>query len=99
MFLKCIWKDDMENIKIIVKGRVQGVGFRYAAKNMARSLGLNGFVRNIPDGSVYIEIEGNEDNIKDFIRWCRLGPERAIVKDVLVEKGIFQDFGSFETKF
>jgi acylphosphatase len=89
----------MENFKITVKGRVQGVGFRYAAKNMARSLALNGFVKNLPDQSVYMEIEGEEEKIRDYIRWCRLGPERAIVKDVVIEKGTFQNYGSFDTKF
>lgn len=89
----------MENYKIIVKGRVQGVGFRYAAKNMARSLGLSGFVKNLPDGSVYIEVEGDDDKVRDYLRWCRLGPERAIVKEVISEIGNFQDYGSFETRF
>jgi len=47
-----------KHVNITVKGRVQGVGFRYSAMEAAEELGIKGFVRNMPDGSVYIEAEG-----------------------------------------
>lgn len=89
----------MKNYRINIKGFVQGVGFRYTAKNMARSLGLSGFVKNLADESVYIEVEGEEENLKDFIRWCHTGPERARVEHVNVSEGKIQDFKGFETRF
>jgi acylphosphatase len=60
--------------KIYVRGYVQGVGFRYSTAREARNLGINGFVRNLPDGSVYIEAEGSSAQLKVFTEWCKKGP-------------------------
>lgn len=64
-------------IKVI--GRVQGVGFRYYTQKKALELNLKGFVRNKPDGSVYIEAEGPDKNVDEFVDWCHHGPEWARV--------------------
>jgi acylphosphatase len=67
----------MENkqlYKIHVTGRVQGVGFRWKASLEAESLGITGFVRNMSDGSVYIEAEGFREGLNLFVEWCRGGP-------------------------
>ena len=69
-------------ISIHVSGRVQGVGFRYSARSMAQGLGLKGIVKNLPDKSVYIEVEGNKKSLDDFISWCKKGPEYAKVSEV-----------------
>jgi len=60
--------------KIHVMGYVQGVGFRYRAMREAISHGIKGFVRNMSDGSVYIEAEGSRKQLKDFVEWCKKGP-------------------------
>lgn len=60
------------NIRVL--GRVQGVLFRDSARRNAKKLNLSGFVRNEPNGSVYIEAEGEEENLKEFLEWCRKGP-------------------------
>ena len=52
---------------IILHGRVQGVGFRYYAVNKANQLGLTGWVRNLPDGTVEMEVQGNEPSIDELI--------------------------------
>ena len=52
----------MKRINIHVYGLVQGVFFRYTTRKIARNLGITGIVKNLPDGSVYIEAEGPEDN-------------------------------------
>lgn len=52
---------------MIISGRVQGVGFRFSAKQKATELGLTGWVRNLDDGNVEIEVEGNEKGVNDFI--------------------------------
>lgn len=68
--------------KIRVTGYVQGVGFRWSAAREAKSLGITGFVKNMADGSVYIEAEGSEENLIEFIEWCRTGPGAGYVKNV-----------------
>ena len=62
-----------KHYNITIKGRVQGVGFRYNARRQALALGLDGFVKNMPDGSVYIEIEGNPMSMDEFVDWCQSG--------------------------
>lgn len=73
--------------RILVEGRVQGVGFRYSACDEARRLGLCGWVRNLPDGQVELEAEGPEDVLKQFIGWCDHGPRFARVDRVGVRAG------------
>lgn len=76
----------IKHVSILVTGRVQGVYYRASAKEMAMQLGVTGFVRNEPDGSVYIQAEGDSDAINQFIAWCRTGPPRAIVHQVQVDE-------------
>jgi len=57
-----------------VSGRVQGVGYRYAVVEKTQELSLCGFVKNEKDGSVYIDIEGEQENIHQFLQWSRNGP-------------------------
>lgn len=75
------------HVKIRVHGRVQGVFFRVAAKERADELGVRGFVRNEPDGTVYLEAEGEEDAVEKFLAWCSLGPRLAVVEAVVTEEG------------
>lgn len=70
---------------LIVRGRVQGVFFRAHTQEMGRKLGLSGWVRNLPDGSVEIAAEGEEEKMKEFLSFCRQGPPLARVKEVLEE--------------
>ena len=72
---------------IRVRGRVQEVSFRAAARTEARRLGLTGFARNEPDVSVAIEVEGGEAALDTFVAWCRLGPQAARVEQVEVQPG------------
>jgi acylphosphatase len=60
--------------KIHVTGYVQGVGFRWRTLREAVSRDIKGFVRNMSDGSVYIEAEGSKRQLKDFVEWCKKGP-------------------------
>jgi len=72
-------------IFIKISGMVQGVGFRYYVWNHARRLGLAGYVRNLTDGSVETEAEGEEDKLKQFIETLKAGPSGAVVEEVKVE--------------
>jgi acylphosphatase len=85
-----------KNIRI--SGRVQGVGFRYSARNMAGFFGVRGFVRNLPDGDVYIEAEGKPLQLEEFINWCRQGPSRARIDFIDVYDGEVMGFKSFEVR-
>ena len=89
----------MHHLKIEITGKVQGVYFRKSTKEKADSLGIQGFVENCRDGSVYIEAEGNTEALETFIRWCQQGSEFANVKDVVVLKyEKLKDFDDFEIK-
>ena len=77
--------DSSVSRRFIVHGRVQGVGFRYAASRTARKLKLTGWVRNQPDGSVEIVAEGPASSIKKFETWLESGPPGARVSRVEVQ--------------
>lgn len=66
-------------LSIRVYGKVQNVGFRYHTRKVAEQLGITGFVKNQPDGSVYIEAEGDEHTLDQFLSWCNQGPALARV--------------------
>jgi acylphosphatase len=68
--------------KIWVRGRVQGVGFRYSTLRTASSLHLKGYVKNLPDDTVFIEAQGKPDDVGTLIEWCKIGPPRASVESV-----------------
>jgi acylphosphatase len=70
----------MARTLVIVTGRVQGVGFRWGTLEEAERLGLSGSVRNEPDGSVRVEVEG--DRSGELIEWLRRGPPFARVESV-----------------
>jgi acylphosphatase len=88
----------MKHLDIHIYGRVQRVGYRYSAWCEANILSLNGFVKNLPDGSVYVEAEGSEEMLEVFLAWCRRGPDRAVVEQVLVEVGPLKNFNEFIIK-
>ncbi len=64
----------MEKVKITVSGRVQGVGFRYMTKIVADKLKIKGLVRNLADGSVYMEAVGTKENMALFIKAVKASP-------------------------
>lgn len=69
----------MERVEISVRGRVQGVAFRWYTQQKALSLGLLGWVANRPDGSVQIVAEGSRRDLETFCDWAMRGPEHARV--------------------
>jgi len=81
--------------KIVVQGRVQNVGFRYYTFQTARSLNLSGFVKNEMDGTVYIEVEGDENSVNRFIQAIRKGPSWARVDHVDINTCPIQNHSEF----
>lgn len=83
-------------VKLIVKGRVQGVCYRYYSVDRAQALELKGYVKNRRNGSVEIVAEGDAVNLRKFIDWARMGSPASDVNDIEVTweeyKGEFQKF-------
>src|SRR5215470_8625610 len=69
-------------VHLRVRGRVQGVGYRFSALEEARRLGLTGWVRNTRDGHVELMAEGAESQLRRLVAWCHVGPRGALVVDV-----------------
>jgi len=90
----------MSEVRVIitVTGRVQGVGYRHAALLQARSLGITGFTRNLPDGTVYMEAQGDSDVVSSFIEWCKSGSSRAFVELVEYSYHPLRDFTIFQIR-
>jgi acylphosphatase len=86
----------MVHKNITITGQVQGVFYRTSAQSQAQRLGLCGFVKNMPDGSVYVEAEGLESKVNEFIKWCKTGSKFAEVERVVVEVGAMQNYIGFE---
>ncbi|MEX0617094.1 MAG: acylphosphatase [Candidatus Woykebacteria bacterium] len=86
----------MERVNIKVSGSVQGVLYRSDTASIAQKLGLVGWVKNMPDGSVEIVAEGDNEELGKLIQWCWQGPSFAKVEDVKLKwqkaKGEFRDF-------
>lgn len=72
-------------LSALVKGRVQGVGFRWTVMDHARAAGLAGWVRNEPDGTVRVFAQGEEEKIREFLDFLYIGPPRARVEKVASE--------------
>jgi len=85
----------MKTVRIIVTGRVQGVGFRYFTVRCANDLGLCGWVRNLPDGSVETAIQGQGEKIEKMIGLLKQGPGAANVSGLEIEE-IESESGSAE---
>jgi acylphosphatase len=88
----------MKCIKIFVSGQVQHRGFRFFAMQLAYQLGVRGYIHNKKDGSLYIEAEGEEDQLNNFLEWCKKGPMGCKVEKVVTEDGEIKNFTSFDMK-
>lgn len=86
----------MKAIQARVTGRVQGVSFRWYTREQARSLGVAGWVRNEPDGSVLLHAEGEDDAVDALVAWCASGPSTAKVGDVAVRAATPTGAASFD---
>lgn len=73
-------------VELHVTGRVQGVSYRAATQQEAERLGVTGWVRNEPDGSVAVHAEGEPVAVDALVSWCRRGPAGSRVRDVAVRE-------------
>ena len=88
----------MKHINIKIFGKVQGVSFRHSARLRAGELGIFGFARNEPDGTVYMEVEGSEKALEQFEEWCKHGFRWADVEKVESSSGDIKGFSDFVIK-
>ncbi|UUZ61529.1 acylphosphatase [Nocardioides sp. B-3] len=88
----------MKAVRATVTGRVQGVSFRYYTEERALELGVTGWVRNEPDGSVALHAEGDDRAVDALVEWCRTGPAPARVRDVAVREATETGATMFETR-
>jgi acylphosphatase len=86
----------MKTVRLIIKGKVQGVYYRASAKNVADLLGIKGWVKNLPDNNVEITATAADDVLQKFIRWCKQGPPRAVVEEVNLEEFAPEEFSGFK---
>ncbi len=74
----------MPTVQLSINGKVQGVFYRATAKKMANRIGITGWIRNTREGNVEATVSGTEDQLQKFINWCKKGPEKAIVNEVVI---------------
>jgi acylphosphatase len=85
----------MPTVRLLIRGKVQGVFYRASSKEMAAKLGVKGWIKNNADDSVEARVTGTDEQIQQFMAWCRKGPRRAEVAQVImtrIENENFTDF-------
>lgn len=88
----------MNAYRIVIKGTVQGIGFRYYTRMAANRFGINGWVRNCPDGSVEIHCEGEESILQQFLEEVKKGPAGLVIKSLAVKEAQPDFFYGFEIR-
>jgi acylphosphatase len=81
--------------RLVIRGRVQGVGYRYAAQDAAEGLRISGWVRNRRDGTVEALVQGDPQAVAAIIEWCRRGPPAAEVTGVEVIESELEQVAGF----
>ena len=84
------------HLNITIKGKVQGVFYRASTKAVADQLGVKGNIKNLPDGDVFIEAEGDKVSLEMFLDWCHEGPQDAEVTSVESNEGELKNYRNFE---
>ena len=85
----------MPSVHLIMKGKVHGVFYRASAKETADEIGVTGWVKNTIDGNVESFVTGTTEQLFQFTEWCRNGPRKAVVTDILITEKpeeVFNDF-------
>ncbi len=86
--------------KLLIKGVVQGVNFRYYTRREALRHNVTGWVSNLPDGTVAAILEGEEEDVEAMVQWCRQGPSSAQVTELIVQpEDYLGEFQSFSIRF
>lgn len=90
----------IKHVNITITGKVQNVGFRFSALDKALELGLFGTVKNMDRDKIYIEVEGEVEQLKEFLRFCHQGPTGSRIQKVDYESTEeLKNFTEFSTEF
>ncbi len=84
-----------KHLNITIHGAVQGVGFRYFIKTTADNLKVFGYSKNQPDGTLYIEVEAEEDILNNFVEQCKQGPASASIENVYTLEDDLKEYTEF----
>ena len=88
------------HVEIVVSGLVQGIGFRYFTQRKARQYNLSGYVKNLPNGNVLCEVEGDDGIVRDFIKELKIGPSFSRVSGATVNTSSdLYGYKSFEVRY
>ena len=83
-------------VHVFISGKVQGVFFRSRIMERAHTLGVTGWVKNLPDGRVEAVFEGEKDAVEEMVNFCKIGPSRSLVEDIEIQlevyTGEYKDF-------
>jgi acylphosphatase len=90
--------EGMKRVHVAVRGEVQGVGYRYTLRLIARESGVTGWVRNRPDGSVEAELEGTADQVDEVLAWMAEGPPGSRVTEATVTDAAPSGDETFEVR-
>jgi acylphosphatase len=85
-------------LRVLISGKVQGVGYRFWTVRQARNLDLRGWVRNLSDGRVEAVFSGDRRVVEQMLELCYQGPSAAVVKEVIAESSDVGDFEGFEVR-
>ena len=85
----------MAAVHLLIKGRVQGVFYRASARQAAEQMHLTGWIKNTKEGDVEALVSGSDHQVQQFVDWCRQGPPKAQVTDVIVSPAAPSSFTSF----
>ncbi len=86
----------IKHIDITIKGKVQGVHYRASTKAVADQLGVKGYIKNEPNGDVFVAAEGDNVSLEMFLDWCNEGPQDAGVTSVETNEGELKNYRNFE---
>jgi len=89
----------MKCFRAIIKGNVQGVGFRFNTMREANHLSIGGWVKNLPDNTVEVFAEGSEENITKFLEFLKKGPIGSRITKVLIEEKTLSGLTNFEVRY
>jgi acylphosphatase len=87
-----------KHLNLTISGKLKHIGFRFMAMQAAYKYGVMGFARKKSNGSVYIEVEGEEENLANFLAWCKTGPVGAEIAEIETVEADLKDFTSFDIK-
>lgn len=88
----------MRTVHLLIKGKVQGVFYRASAKEKAEELGIDGWIKNTKEGFVEAVASGSNNTVQQFIDWCKRGPSKARVDDVVITEQPFTQLKGFVIK-